>query len=449
MGHFTDYDTPSLAVLRRLNPTQDRTAISATSMHSVQLPNQTTQPSSPSDALIHMSQMSSPLSMSRCHLGHQQKTVHPLSIQHTTLSLSGDTRSPATEKEDESTKENETTSGRLFVLSSSDITAVTDPLAVQQQRLAPPHLQVIDGSGDEFSGTERKQFVSNHSVKSGKGWEVSEWNRIGASRSQRLTLVDRTDSNDDIIELERSGRERHFQQHSILVNVSVVSTTGQTRTASLQIRTKMTTHELDSPFTPHSHTPSGGSVSPSLSITLNTNTMLLPNTPTPLDCHSTDPDDCSKPIDRDQLDPEVQVSNCSFLASPSDLQDYQRNAIMKRRSVLLSDLCLPLDYNSAHFDNVSGQISHFGRVFFGLDEDSQEFSLINCSLYHTDIGWLENTRLTSTLEQSLIKREKAEEEERLGLDEGKRKHQEVEDKLAEEKVEEERIAERSLKKMRD
>ncbi|KAK2941795.1 hypothetical protein BLNAU_23292 [Blattamonas nauphoetae] len=54
------------------------------SMHSVQLPIQTIQPSSPSAAFIRMSQMSSPLSMSRRLLGHQRKIIHLLSIRHTT-----------------------------------------------------------------------------------------------------------------------------------------------------------------------------------------------------------------------------------------------------------------------------------------------------------------------------------------------------------------------------
>ncbi|KAK2946662.1 hypothetical protein BLNAU_18414 [Blattamonas nauphoetae] len=218
---FTLPFSDQIAVLRRLNPTQDRTVISATSMHSVQLPNQTTHQSSPSGALISMSQMSSPLSMSRRHLGHQQKTVHPLFIQHTTSCLSGDTfdtgtnpvaspslslteqsttctvhdtSSPATEKEHESTKENETDSARLFVLSSSDITAVTDRLFTPPSFLTTaPH--------------------STAATTSSSSKEAGESDILNSTRSSSVS-------------------------------------------------TEMTTHELDSLFTPHPHTPSGGSVSP-------------------------------------------------------------------------------------------------------------------------------------------------------------------------------------------
>ncbi|KAK2949343.1 hypothetical protein BLNAU_15723 [Blattamonas nauphoetae] len=51
---------------------------------------------------------------------------------------------------------------------------------------------------------------------------------------------------------------------------------------------------------------------------------------------------CLKPTDRDQVDPEVQVRNCSFVACTSV-------------EMFLVGLCLPLDPSSAHFDSVGGR----------------------------------------------------------------------------------------------
>ncbi|KAK2946667.1 hypothetical protein BLNAU_18419 [Blattamonas nauphoetae] len=60
---------------------------------------------------------------------------------------------------------------------------------------------------------------------------------------------------------------------------------------------------------------------------------------------------CLKPTDRDQVDPEVQVRNCSFVACTSV-------------EMFLVGLCLPLDPSSAHFDSVGGRRSNFRRIFF-------------------------------------------------------------------------------------
>ncbi|KAK2951333.1 hypothetical protein BLNAU_13712 [Blattamonas nauphoetae] len=65
---------------------------------------------------------------------------------------------------------------------------------------------------------------------------------------------------------------------------------------------------------------------------------------------------CLKPTDRDQVDPEVQVRNCSFVACTSV-------------EMFLVGLCLPLDPSSAHFDSVGGRRSNFRRIFFDSEEE--------------------------------------------------------------------------------
>ncbi|KAK2952482.1 putative Tau-tubulin kinase 1 [Blattamonas nauphoetae] len=305
-----------------------------TSMHSVQLPNQTTQPSSPSDAFIRMSQMSSPLSMSRRHLGHQQKTVHPLSIQHTTSSLSGDTfdngtipvaspslslteqstactvhdtRSPATEREDESAKENETDSGRLFVLSSSDITAVTDRLFTPPSFLTTtPHSTALTSFPPRqsllFSNHDSLLHIFKSSTDQAMNAQEQNENNSVLSAAQTKTKLSHKSSSFHTPQskVEKAGRRRSGTESTLHVlsdspssieqtaattsssskEAGESDTTNNTRsssvsassrqranthTTSLQIQTEMTTHDLDSPFTPHPHTPSGGSVSPSRS----------------------------------------------------------------------------------------------------------------------------------------------------------------------------------------
>ncbi|KAK2942509.1 hypothetical protein BLNAU_22565 [Blattamonas nauphoetae] len=117
---------------------------------------------------------------------------------------------------------------------------------------------------------------------------------------------------------------------------------------------------------------------------------------------------CLKPTDRDQVDPEVQVRNCSFVACTSV-------------EMFLVGLCLPLDPSSAHFDSVGGRRSNFRRIF----SVSTMFPMtLSSSTVHsvTQTSDDSGSLIRLNTHQKQIEREKADEEEQLGLDEEERKH---------------------------